>query len=283
VVARGCTEVVLPRDGSVEVRLTPASEPACPPDARCEHGRCDPGALDGGMDATEAADGPAVDGPRDAPLDVDGSSVGDASRSDVEPMDASLGRDGGGPDAHADGTAEDAYDASTDRCAPVAEMCNGRDDDCDLVVDDDAGCPCVHDVRDGHAYLFCAVPATWSDARTRCLGFGYDLVTIDDAMENDWIVTRATPLTFSGAAGGGWFIGLNDREMEGRFVWASGAAVHYLNWGPGEPNQRDAAGPTSIDVDCVVITTDAYLAPTPGFWWDRGCTLHPYPYVCESP
>ena len=32
------------------------------------------------------------------------------------------------------------------------------------------------------------------------------------------------------------WIGLNDLVTEGRFVWASGVAVTFTNWGAVEPN-----------------------------------------------
>lgn len=54
-------------------------------------------------------------------------------------------------------------------------------------------------------------------------------MTINDAAEEAWL--RQT----FGATEGFW-IGLSDRQVEGQFEWASGEAVTYTNWAPGEPN-----------------------------------------------
>lgn len=57
------------------------------------------------------------------------------------------------------------------------------------------------------------------------------------------------------------WIGLNDVEREGTFVWSSGAPVTYTNWAPGEP----AGG--RLDENYVGMVVDPGFA-TPGQWHD---------------
>ncbi|MCS6800043.1 MAG: C-type lectin domain-containing protein [Myxococcota bacterium] len=263
VVARGCTEVVLPRDGSVEVRLTATSEPACPHEARCEHGRCQPATLDAGLDAGADGGRPDAHGPDAVSLDA----ILDAPDAEA-PMTPDAGRDA-------------SADAPPDVCVPVRERCNGRDDDRDAVVDDDAGCPCVHDTRGRNAYLFCTVAATGTDAAVACRDLGYDLVTVDDPDENAWITDRARAHPVAGIEALAWWIGLHDLAEEGRFAWHSGAPSTYRNWNFFEPNDDDPAYPDR-SADCVVLHAEPRFGGVLGSWSDRVCDGSPYPYICES-
>src|SRR5262245_24107887 len=43
----------------------------------------------------------------------------------------------------------------------------------------------------GHEYWFCPRAVSWSAARTKCTARGYDLLRIDDAIENAWVRTNA--------------------------------------------------------------------------------------------
>jgi hypothetical protein len=110
----------------------------------------------------DAADGPA---PRsDAALpdllpDLPGERVSDLA---VDPH-----REAAAADRAADLPAPDAADAappiSTPGCAPTPETCNGVDDDCDGVVDDDIPpIPCP-----GGGFRYCVGGQT-SDCPTRC-------------------------------------------------------------------------------------------------------------------
>jgi len=74
------------------------------------------------------------------------------------------------------------------------EECNGLDDNCGTVVDNQAGedqCDtydegvspyCQQVDESGHAYLFCSGSMSWSDADTYCHEIGYHLLTIDDQL-----------------------------------------------------------------------------------------------------
>ncbi|QXE23940.1 C-type lectin domain protein [Richelia sinica FACHB-800] len=70
---------------------------------------------------------------------------------------------------------------------------------------------------------------TWTGAQAQAQSAGGNLVTINDAAEQAWLVS-----TF-GATTRYW-IGLTDRVTEGSYAWVSGEPVTYTNWALGEPN-----------------------------------------------
>jgi glucose/arabinose dehydrogenase len=81
----------------------------------------------------------------------------------------------------------------------------------------------------GNEYLLTSASLTWEQAQAEARSRGGNLVTINNAAEETWLKQ-----TFSATEG--FWIGINDRATEGQFVWASGEAVTYTNWAPGEPN-----------------------------------------------
>jgi hypothetical protein len=90
----------------------------------------------------------------------------------------------------------------------------------------------VFNPANGH-YYYRLSNSNWSDAQcfARTVLHG-NLVTINDAAENTFILT-----TFTNAPGSGrvW-LGYNDALTEGTFGWVAGDAPSYTNWDPGEPN-----------------------------------------------
>jgi len=73
----------------------------------------------------------------------------------------------------------------------------------------------------------------WIASQAEAVSLGGNLVTIDDAAENQWILEN---FTFFGEEYRDLWIGLNDVDVEGNMVWVSGAPVTYTNWQPNEPN-----------------------------------------------
>ncbi len=70
---------------------------------------------------------------------------------------------------------------------------------------------------------------TWEEAQSEARSLGGNLVTINNAAEENWIKQ-----TFGNSEG--FWMGLSDKNQEGTFKWASGEALTYTNWAPGEPN-----------------------------------------------
>ena len=70
---------------------------------------------------------------------------------------------------------------------------------------------------------------TWVEAEAHAVTLGGHLVTINDQAEQDWLATTFTDTEL--------WIGMNDRAVEGTWVWSSGEPVTYENWFPGQPNE----------------------------------------------
>ena len=87
-------------------------------------------------------------------------------------------------------------------------------------------------VRNGHIYQVLG-SQTWQSAEAAAAVLGGHLVTINEQAEQDWIYN-----TFS-RFGNVW-IGINDYDTEGTWVWADGTPVSYTNWGPNEPDSGDS-------------------------------------------
>lgn len=243
---------------------------------------------DGGAD-DDADDGSASWSPSTGG-DADGTSGADttsasASGSDDQPCVDQfwyLDSDGDGhgdpesptlacdvPPNHVD-SLDDCDDLDANNAPSLTEECDGQDNDCDGQIDEpsdrNAQCNgCTPAVDGDHTYFFCPDPADFEAARTACMVFGADLVTIDDAAELDFIVATDVPPT-NGV--GGYFIGLNDRQTEGQYVWADGAAAVFTNYNDGEPN--DAGGAE----DCTEMSVDI------GIWNDVSCDGRAF--ICEA-
>jgi hypothetical protein len=165
------------------------------------------------------------------------------------------------------------------------ETCNARDDDCDGNVDESicggsfAGVTvsCASFLYAGHVYQLCrttGLTMPWEGALMACRGFPpYDLVRIDDNMENSAISSRVVD-------GDAW-LGLNDRAAEGAFEWTDGAALAFESWAASEPSSRTASGGGQ---DCVS------MRPRTPVWDDRFCGVLDFDpmtpvsmFVCEAP
>ena len=83
-----------------------------------------------------------------------------------------------------------------------------------------------HNAATGHYYRR-SLPGTWPQTEKDAVKAGGHLVTVSDVEENHWLAS---------IFGGGLWIGLTDRDEEGRWVWASGEDADFRNWRHGEPN-----------------------------------------------
>jgi len=82
----------------------------------------------------------------------------------------------------------------------------------------------------GHSYLLLS-QSNWTDAENEALSLGGHLATINDAAEQEWLLS-----IFSPSRDRHLWIGLNDASQEGLFVWVNDDPFLFSNFPPGEPN-----------------------------------------------
>lgn len=143
--------------------------------------------------------------------------------------------------------------------APVVARCDGTPD---------GTCPCHITDHGSTRYLVCPDTTTWEEARDDCRRFGFELLRIDDAEEQDFVWTEA-----AGGEGDYW-IGLNDQDTEGTYVWSDGTPLgSFAHWAPAAPNNGDG----EVEEDCVEM-----IEGEDGHWNDRDCESDYLDYICEG-
>jgi hypothetical protein len=117
-------------------------------------------------------------------------------------------------------------------------------------------------VSAGHDYLFVATSKTWEEAQAYCSVNGYNLVTINDSAEEAFLATHEAARSLND-----WWIGYNDKGLEGSWIWANGAST-YTNWDTAQPDN-------SNNEDCA---TDRFYGREG--WNDWPCDST-HPFICE--
>ena len=95
----------------------------------------------------------------------------------------------------------------------------------------------------GHYYKVFNDGLTWAQAKQRCEELGGHLVTITSQTEQ--LVVQEL-IVAQGTKGYYWTGGV--RNTAGDFVWITGEAFTYSNWGNGEPNGLDANGKVNENI-----------------------------------
>ena len=78
------------------------------------------------------------------------------------------------------------------------------------------------------SYILTTPGLTWHEAQAEAESYGGNLVTINDAAEEQWL-KEAFGLER-------YWTGFSDSVSEGNWQWASKEAVTYTNWSPGQPD-----------------------------------------------
>jgi hypothetical protein len=148
---------------------------------------------------------------------------------------------------------------------------DGEGDLCDEDWTPDTGADeaCFIESRDGYSYSFCAYELNWEDARAQCAGWGQDLVSIVDADEQEWVWSTAGSVASTSER---WWLGINDRESEGDFVWTDAVPADFTAWSPGEPNDY------STGEDCTELYPDRSVMAS---WNDIPCSTEMF-FICKS-
>ena len=138
----------------------------------------------------------------------------------------------------------------------------------------------IRNPDNGHLYYLLEgcfwTPEGFAASEAGAVALGGHLVAINDAAENDWVVSTFMDMLNAGSPGliG---IGLNDLAVEGSYVWTNGEPATYFNW---DPYAHPGLGPQPDgELDDLVGITLSYL--TPGTWHDFYATgsLVPPSYV----
>ena len=101
----------------------------------------------------------------------------------------------------------------------------------------------------GYCYCVQNIVQTWEKAKNYCNGKRAFLVDIQSSVENKFLLEYVNESISS------VWIGYNDIEREGEFVWdhTSGSDM-YSNWTAGHPYHLYLGSVVSV-TDCVVLTT----------------------------
>lgn len=190
--------------------------------------------------------------------------------------DSDADKDGGKPDASAaQETFWQRYDRLSAEASPGCEemgeehlYCTGG-----VQLEVDLTCP-DHCYAVTGRHCFCPYKREYRDAKKICQSRDMHLVKIDDRDENELIgsimlemgISSDEEIFGSDGVNGAIWIGLNDLDKEGTFIWPDGSKMTYEPWAHNQPD--NLTGPEGED--CVVIQ----LSGTNEFLW--------YDYICES-
>ncbi|MCC6623358.1 MAG: hypothetical protein IT385_19015, partial [Deltaproteobacteria bacterium] len=115
----------------------------------------------------------------------------------------------------------------------AAEVCNGRDDDCSGVIDDDDSCSTYLVANEGLG------PYTWFEASVDCGVEGMHLATVGDADEVQVFANFYAEETLVWVGGARQFYEDLYRQIPGYagepWAWETGEALDFEDWADGEP------------------------------------------------
>jgi hypothetical protein len=208
---------------------------------RCADGRCPVGQYCDEADTCQLGLPPlAADA---APEPVDAAAEPDAAPTIVDAA----------PDAPPPPPPPDAAAPDAALVAPAA-------------CDDDLAVP----TGDGGCFVLHTSLRSYSEAAARCINpYGGFIAVITSAQEQ-------AALKLLGVHGiDDVWLGGDDRQDEGIFVWQGGEPVTLDFWAPGEPNNGNANQMGEGQEDCMAAQLDLQAS-----WDDRPCFAS-YAYVCE--
>ncbi|MBW3040221.1 hypothetical protein CU309_05130, partial [Prochlorococcus marinus str. MU1405] len=116
-------------------------------------------------------------------------------------------------------------------------------------------------------------PSTWDEAQAAAKELGGNLVSINSQEEQDFIVN--TFLSQDDGENGKW-IGLNDKDQEGNWVWSDGSSVDFTSWNTGEPNDEQDDGQYAADNVLISQQNTPWSTSHIGSWNDHTNDINIY-------
>ena len=164
------------------------------------------------------------------------------------------------PDSDGDGFGwcRECNDSAGTTFPGAPELCNGVDDDCNGLVDDDPGdtCPdCVPFEFGGSSFLICTRPRTFAASRARCESHGAEVAVPQNALEDAFLYQSAQGLNRYLKL----WLGISDEASEGNWTDLSGQPLGYVNWEPDQPRDGTYG-------NCAVLHYAHH-----GQWNDKNC------------
>ncbi|XP_070576249.1 low affinity immunoglobulin epsilon Fc receptor-like [Ptychodera flava] len=118
----------------------------------------------------------------------------------------------------------------------------------------------------------------WVEAEAKCKELGGSLAKLADKERDDLVRNYLNDEGLGDEVDAGYWVGLNDRKVEGTFVWLDGEkwleCGSYSNWAPGEPNNNEKH--SDDGQDCVQLRSKKQHR-----WDDDFCEHRPKGYVCQ--
>ncbi|XP_068745159.1 perlucin-like protein [Montipora capricornis] len=129
-----------------------------------------------------------------------------------------------------------------------------------------AQCPSGWERFGRYCYLVSGYTGTRDQARSYCRARGGDLVKINSAEENEFVLNLIQQRQPSL---GEFWIDLKWYSSVKQFLWNDNSVPVYKNWAPHEPNGK-------VNEPCVIMWNGQNVSLRPsGTWNDRSCTNNP--------
>jgi hypothetical protein len=122
----------------------------------------------------------------------------------------------------------------------------------------DLQCPQGWLMSANQCYFESSVKSSWIDAEASCVKNDSHLASLHSASDLMGVAKSSSHV----------WIGLNDRDMEGKYGWTDGSALNYVNWTRSKPNVAPD------QKDCILVVH--------GDWEVRNCSEE-HKFVCQQP
>lgn len=119
----------------------------------------------------------------------------------------------------------------------------------------------------------------WTQSREDCISRGGDLAVIDTWEEQAKVFEHIPRVSWTSTFWeyGGVWIGLNDMETEGTWVWVNNKTLQTDGfWHPGDPNNYGVSGE-----NCVIISSANVHGNARFSWFDANCNVE-REWLCEK-